>query len=68
VSVVNVSDVSPALFTTGAIFLLLIGSLFSLGVLSFFQQRPKRGIRLLILGALTLAVMIFVMDRWFAEG
>lgn len=63
--VVDVSNVSPAFFITGAIFLLLIGSLFSLGVISLFQQRVKRGLRLFALAALALVLMVYVINRWF---
>lgn len=60
------SNVSPGLFVTGVVFILLIGSLLSLGVLSFFQHHKRRGIFYLIGSVLSFAVMLWVIDRWFA--
>lgn len=66
--ITDISHVSPAFFITGAIFILLIGSLLSWGVLSFFQQRVKRGAWLLAGAALSLAAMVFVFNTWFSEA
>jgi len=42
-TLVDVSEVSPALFITGAVFILLVFSLLSLGILRMFQLRYKAG-------------------------
>lgn len=63
---VDVSYVSPALFVTGAVFILLIGSFLSLGVLRFFQHRKGQGSLFLTLSALSLAGLIWSVNTWFA--
>jgi hypothetical protein len=68
VVITDLSHISPAFFITGAIFILLIGSLLSWGVLSFFQKRVKRGAWLLTGAAFSLAAMLFVFNTWFPEA
>ncbi|MCD9021369.1 hypothetical protein [Cohnella silvisoli] len=63
---VDVSDVSPALFITGIIFIMLIGSFLSLGVLRFFQLKKRQGGVFLGLSGLTLIVLILVINKWFS--
>lgn len=63
---VNVSDVSPALFITGALFILLIGGSLSLGTLRLFQQRTKQGILLLILAVVAFIGLVLVVNTWFS--
>jgi len=63
---VNVSDVSPALFITGALFILLIGGSLSLGTLRLFQQRTKQGILLLILAVVAFVGLVLVVNTWFS--
>ncbi|WP_123040938.1 hypothetical protein [Cohnella candidum] len=62
---VDVSNVSPALFVTGAVFILLIGSFLSLGVVRFFQLRKGQGSLFLGLSALSLAALIWSVNTWF---
>ncbi|MFC5701083.1 hypothetical protein ACFPVX_07295 [Cohnella faecalis] len=64
---VDVSNVSPALFVTGALFIMLIGSLLSLGVLRMFQQKKKPGIVMFVLAIVSFAVFVGVIDTWFIE-
>lgn len=66
VEMVDVSNVSPGLFVTGAVFILLIGSFLSLGVLRFFQLRKRQGGVYLGLSAVSLAAMIWIVDAFFA--
>ncbi|EXX86658.1 hypothetical protein BG53_05625 [Paenibacillus darwinianus] len=62
---VDISQVSAGLFITGAIFILLIFSLLSLGILRMFQLRFKAG-WLSFAGAVASGVFfIGVLDRWF---
>lgn len=64
-SVVNVSDISPGLFITGAVFILLIFSLLSLGILRLFQLRRRAGL-LSFAGAAVSGVLFWtVLERWF---
>lgn len=63
---VDVSNVSLGLFVTGAVFIMLVGSFLSLGVLRFFQLRKRQGGLYLGLSALSLATMIWVINTWFA--
>ena len=65
-SLVDVSNVSPALFLSGAVFIMLIGSFLSLGVLRMFQLRRRQGGMFLGLAVLSLVGMIFSMNTWFA--
>ncbi|MBN2984471.1 MULTISPECIES: hypothetical protein [Cohnella] len=64
--ITDVSYVSFGLFVTGVLFILLVGSLLSLGVVSFFQKRNRRGGLYLAGSALSFVVMVLVVDRWFA--
>jgi hypothetical protein len=65
VDLVDVSQVSRELFITGVIFILLIGSFLSLGVLRFFQLRKKQGSVFMGLSALTFVALILVVNKWF---
>lgn len=65
-SLVDVSNVSLSLFVTGAVFILLIGSFLSLGVLRMFQLRKRQGGLFLGLGVLSLVGLIISMNAWFA--
>lgn len=62
----TLSGVSFELFITGVVFILLIGSFLSLGVLRFFQQRKRQGSLFLGLSVLSLAGLIFSVNTWFA--
>jgi len=66
VSLVNVEDVSPALFITGVIFILLIGSFLSLGVLRLFQANKRQGFMFLALSVVSVVALIFTVNTWFA--
>ncbi|TYP72710.1 hypothetical protein [Paenibacillus methanolicus] len=62
---VDVSNVSASLFVTGALFILLIFSLLSLGVLQMFQQRFRNG-AFSFAGALVSGVAFgIVLNQWF---
>ncbi|MCC3373361.1 hypothetical protein [Cohnella sp. REN36] len=63
---VDVSNVSPALFVTGVVFILLIGGLLSMGVLRFFQVKKRQGWFFMSGSALSLAAMVLIVDRWFS--
>lgn len=62
---VDITEVSPALFIVGALFILLIGSSLSLGVLRLFQERKKQGVWLLVLSVVSFAALVLVMNTWF---
>ncbi|MDB4867187.1 MAG: hypothetical protein JWR03_1520 [Cohnella sp.] len=63
---VDVSNVSPALFITGAVLIMLIGSFLSLGVLRLFQQRKRQGSLYMVLSAVSLLVLIWSANTWMA--
>lgn len=65
VDLVDVSAVSPKLFITGIIFILLIGSFLSLGVLKFFQLKKRQGSLYMVLSVLSFAGLILVVNTWF---
>lgn len=65
VDLVDVSNVSPALFVTGAVFIMLIGSLLSIGVLKLFQQKRKGGIGYIGSAAAALVAFILVIEAYF---
>jgi hypothetical protein len=66
VDLVNVSEVSPELFITGIIFIMLIGSFLSLGVLRFFQFKKRQGSLFMVLSALSFVGLIVAVNTWFA--
>ncbi|TJY44480.1 hypothetical protein E5161_03625 [Cohnella pontilimi] len=63
---VDVSNVSPQLFIAGAVFILLIGSFLSMGVLRLFQQHKRQGIVYLALSALSLIGLLVSVNTWLA--
>ncbi len=67
VTVVDVSNVPAGLFVTGVVFILLIGSFLSLGVLRLFQQRKRQGLTYLGLSVVSLVAMLAVVNIFFAE-
>jgi Na+-transporting NADH:ubiquinone oxidoreductase subunit NqrD len=62
---VNLEGVSPALFITGVVFILLVGGFLSLGVVRLFQQHKRQGILYLALSALSLIGLIWSINTWF---
>jgi len=64
-SLVNVSSISSGLFITGAVFILLIFSLLSFGILSMFQRRVRSG-WFSFAGAVVSGVAFgLILDKWF---
>jgi hypothetical protein len=65
VTLVDVSEVTPALFITAAVFILLIFSLLSLGILRMFQQQFRSG-WVMFAGAVVSGVAFgIILARWF---
>ena len=65
VTAVDVSNVSPGLFVLGAVFILLIFSLLSLGVLRMFQQRFRAGWFCFAGSVASAVVMYILLDIWY---
>jgi hypothetical protein len=63
---VDIKDVSAGLFVTGVIFIMMIGSFLSLGVLRFFQLKKRQGGMYMGLSALSFVGMILVVNTWFS--
>jgi hypothetical protein len=63
---VDVSNISPALFVTGIVFIMLIGSFLSLGVLRFFQLRKRQGITFMALSVVSFVGLILAVNTWFS--
>ena len=64
-TVTDLSNISADLFILGAVFILLIFSLLSLGILRMFQQRFRAG-WISFGGAVVSAAIFFViLDRWY---
>lgn len=64
-TVTDVSKISADLFILGVVFILLIFSLLSLGVLRMFQQRFRAG-WISFGGAVVSAIVFFlILDRWY---
>ncbi|WP_308858298.1 hypothetical protein [Paenibacillus sp. R14(2021)] len=61
----DVSQISAALFITGAIFIMLFFSLLSLGVLRMFQQRFRSGAYSFIGAVVSGVVFGFILNQWF---
>jgi hypothetical protein len=59
---VDISNVPPGLFVLGAVFILLVFSLLSLGVLRMFQQRFRAGWVYFAGSAASAVVMYILLD------
>jgi hypothetical protein len=66
VELVDISDVSVQLFITGVIFIMMIGSFLSLGVLKLFQLKKRQGIIYLVLAVVSLISLILIVNTWFS--
>ncbi|WP_256757140.1 hypothetical protein [Cohnella sp. WQ 127256] len=64
--VVDVSNVSPALFITGAIFIMVIGSFMSVGILRLFQLKKRQGGIFMGLSVVSFVMLLVVVNTWFA--
>lgn len=60
------SELSTGFFLAGILFVLLIGSCLSVGVLSFFQQKKKKGMLFLAGMVVSIVAMVLTMDAWFS--
>jgi hypothetical protein len=61
---VDIGGIEPKFFITSAIFILLILSLISLGILRSFQQRVRPAITFFVLGAVSIILFIWIMNAW----
>jgi len=66
VSLVDISNVSLALFIVGAVFILLTFGLLSFGILRMFQQKFRSGWISIGLAVISFVVFIFIINKWFA--
>ncbi|UVI27887.1 hypothetical protein [Paenibacillus spongiae] len=64
-TLVDVSSVSTGLFITGAVFILLIFSLLSFGILQMFQQRRRVGWYSFAGAVVSSAAFWLILDQWF---
>ncbi|MFB9277871.1 hypothetical protein [Cohnella cellulosilytica] len=64
--ITDVSQVSLGLFIAGVIFIMLIGSFLSMGVLRFFQLKKRQGGIYLGLSAVSFVTMVLVVNTWFS--
>ncbi len=64
--ITNVSEVSLGLFVAGVLFIMLIGSFLSMGVLRFFQLKKRQGGIYLGLSAVSFVTMVLVVNTWFS--
>jgi hypothetical protein len=55
-------SISGPLLVTILVFLLVIGSFFSMGVLRFFQQRVKSGITFMVSTAVSIAIFVYMVN------
>jgi hypothetical protein len=65
VSLVDVSDVSAALFILGIVFLLLIFGLLSFGILRMFQQKFRTGWFCFGGAVVSFGVFMYILNEWF---
>jgi len=56
------SSITGPLFITILVFVLVIGSMFSMSVLRFFQQRRRAGTLFLTSSAVSLGIFIYVIN------
>lgn len=64
-TLVDVSNVSPALFVIGAVFIMLIFSLLSLGILKMFQLRYRSGWFSFAGAVVSSVVFGVILNTWF---
>ncbi|MFD2611773.1 hypothetical protein [Paenibacillus gansuensis] len=64
-SLVDLSGVTPQFFLLAVIFILLIGSLFSFGVLRFFQKRVRDS---LLSFGLAIAAFVVMCVKFFGTS
>ncbi|GBF72623.1 hypothetical protein PA598K_00886 [Paenibacillus sp. 598K] len=64
-SLVNVSDVSAGLFVLGAVGILLIFSLLSLGILRMFETRYRAGWFYFGSTAVSAVVFFVLLNMWY---
>ncbi|PLT45522.1 hypothetical protein B8V81_3953 [Paenibacillus pasadenensis] len=62
---VDVSNVPAGLFVLGAVFILLIFSLLSLGVLKMFQQQFRAGWLYFAGSVISAVVFYLLLDIWY---
>ncbi|QAY66270.1 hypothetical protein [Paenibacillus protaetiae] len=62
----DLSGVSAGLFTIGVVFILLVFGLLSFGILQMFQQRYRRGWYCFGFAAVSFAVFIWILNRWYS--
>jgi hypothetical protein len=63
---VDVSNISPALFVTGIVFIMLIGSFQSRGLLRYFQLRKRQGFTFMALSVVSFVALILAVNTWFS--
>lgn len=64
---VSIADISPEVFVTVLLFLLVIAPLFSLSIMRFFQGKKKNGFILLGSGVGVYVVFQIVMSLFFSK-
>lgn len=62
---VNTSDISPQMFVTVLLFLLVIAPLFSLAILRLFQGKKKAGLLLILAGIVVYVIFQLIMKIFF---
>lgn len=62
---VNTSDISPQVFVTVLLFLLVIAPMFSLGILRLFQGKKKAGFLLIASGVGAYVIFQLIMSLFF---
>lgn len=61
---VDIGGIEPKFFITSVIFILLILSLISMGVLRSFQQRVRPAVTFFVIGAVSIVLFIWIMNAW----
>jgi hypothetical protein len=65
VDALDLSSLTPTLFIVAVIFIMLIGTAVSLGVIRAFQQQFRPMLLLFISAILLTLILIFVLRTWF---
>ncbi|GGD65443.1 hypothetical protein [Paenibacillus nasutitermitis] len=61
----DISTISGGLFATGALFILLIFSLLSFGILRMFQQKIRAGWFSFAGAVVSAGAFALILDQWF---
>ncbi|MDF2669584.1 MAG: hypothetical protein K0R67_1890 [Paenibacillus sp.] len=61
---VDIGGIEKDFFITSAIFIMLILTFVSLGIVRLFQQRYKPAVIFIVLGVISIGLFVWIMNSW----